>query len=533
MPDVPQTRPDVERLLSRYNQAPQSRLFAPLAAAYRAAGDSEEALRVLRAGLARHPQYVSALVLMAQCCLDLQQEDAAESAFARVLELDPENLVALRYRAERARRRGALERAVELLRLLLEIDPFDREVQADLGLVAMALEREASGDRPAADEPTLDTFASAPHALAARIEPPAVRPPIDLEADVKAARPEIAPRTTPAAPDLAAQARDSAANDVVPESLPTAPSEFVLPPIDLRRVGRPVLRSPEESPETRGSLFAPRRDPESPKPEVETRSPIERAVESSGDAVWRVTRREDHLIVSPNDAPLRGPIRSVEDRLWSEQRGTAMPLPGPLASPPPPEPESPSPALDWVSPPESPPATEPTSTHSPAADEFATLTLARIYESQGYLERALSSIYDELHRKHPENGEVSERLAALQRRLAGIADALPEPPVPLAPSAPPPSPGETIADDAVRWRLVDRGTVPERHDTASHLRQVTEDVRASERNRRHTLIGAPPASAPPPPRAEPEPAPEPTTEDLTRGHADFQRFLKYVRSLKP
>jgi hypothetical protein len=302
---------------------------------------------------------------------------------------------------------------------------------------------------------------------------------------------------------------------------PLAPG-FELPPIDLRRVGRGGVPADDEGKPGRGALFAPRRGETEAPAGGEPPSPIERAVEGAGDAGWKVTRRDDRIVVSPSDAGLpRGPIRSVEDRLRSEQWPPA-PAPAPAPEPPaaarPVEPERPTPALA--------PA---------AADQFATLTLARIYESQGYLEKALA-IYDELLRRHPDQAEVRERLAALQRRLAGVADALPAEVPPVAP-APPPVPRSTAPADEdapVEWRLLDSGALADAGDSADRLRRVTEQVRLQERSRHHTLIGSPPEApagrpVPPPPPSPPE---SPPAEDLSRGHADFQRFLDYVRSLK-
>lgn len=432
--------PRVEPLLARYRQAPESRLFAALADAYRANGQTEEAIRLLRAGLERHPRYVAAMVLLGLCHTEAEQEEAAEAAFARVLELDPENLLALRFRAERARRRGALERAQELLRRVLEIDPFDRQVQADLGLLAAALERRPR-EAPATPLATEPASVPAPALRTVEIPPPPVETaaPARREADAPGMRP----------------------------GEPLAP-----PPIDLRRVGQPESRPPEPAPTAPGAL-AP-----------------------AGELRWQTTRDEDRFVVAPMEGPVRGPIRSVEDRLWSEQRGARPPEAAP------PWPVAPTPAV-------------------PAAgeDQLATLTLARIYESQGYLQKALS-IYDELHRKHPGDVEIAAGLAALQRRLAGLEEPALEPPAVPAPVEEPP----------LAWRLLDPTTLADPAEATNRLRHATETAREQERTRRHTLIGAPPAA--PPREAEAPPAVRPG-EDVSRGHPDFQRFLAYVRSLKP
>ena len=73
------------QLESAYRKAPESRLFASLADAYRASGRLPEALDLLQEGTQRHPDYVSALVLLGLCQRELAGGEAAEITFARVL----------------------------------------------------------------------------------------------------------------------------------------------------------------------------------------------------------------------------------------------------------------------------------------------------------------------------------------------------------------------------------------------------------------------------------------------------------------
>ena len=489
-------RLQIESYSARHRAAPDSPWFMPLGAAHRAAGDLESAQRVLRAGLEHHPGHVSARVLLAQVQLEMQQEDAAEANFARVLELDPENVVALRYRAERARRRGALERAYEILRLLLEVDPFDREVQADLGLLSAALERRT---RAAASEPAPPTPpAAAPAGQAAVPEEPATFSP------PPAAVPEATSRLDlpwlHAIPD--------------PVATPEAPAGALEPPpIDLERVQRGGATGAR--PGVDRGPFAPRTPEMPPVPESkespprpgESAAPFERAPGSE----WTWTRSDDRIVVTPGEPPVRGPIRSVEQRVWGSQEATPVaPIPPvPPSIPKPPAPAAPAPP-----------------TGADSSDAFSTLTLARIYESQGYLEKALA-IYDDLHRRFPQEAEIASQLSALQRRLAGVAEVLPSSPPRGVPAPTPPA-----ADAAVTWRLVDPATANP-GPTTERLRQATTEVRDRERERHHTVIGVPP-NPPASPPAPPDPAGvTPPLEDVSRGHADFERFLHYVRSLKP
>jgi hypothetical protein len=299
---------------------------------------------------------------------------------------------------------------------------------------------------------------------------------------------------------------------VAPRALePDADAPLPPPPIDLRRVGQPEPPGPAEPP------------PPADRPP------------------WRFTRQDDRIVVAPADAPVRGPIRSVEDRLFATQRGPVWP----------PE-EAASAGLDAAATPPgqvpdtaSQPQAAPPVPPAPAAPgrDFATLTLAGIYESQGYLHKALA-IYDALQRQHPDDPTVAAKLAALQRRLAGMAP----PPAPAGPAAPPPAPrrepapqattpapaapGPPAAEESVAWRLLDRSTLGDPQDTAARLRRATQEVRTRGAAGRHDVQAAP--FAPTVPQASPaSPVPPPPPAEPGRGHDDYERFLQYLRSLKP
>jgi tetratricopeptide (TPR) repeat protein len=109
----------------KYELNPHSRAFAPLADLYRKAGRLEEAIEVLEAGLAEHPRYVSALVILARCHVDAGRPTESGGAFARVLALDPDNLVALKNLAEMALTADDNDRAAEFLERVVFLDPTD------------------------------------------------------------------------------------------------------------------------------------------------------------------------------------------------------------------------------------------------------------------------------------------------------------------------------------------------------------------------------------------------------------------------
>lgn len=167
---------ELRRLEAKVGEGFETRAFARLADSYRKAGALERALEVVEDGLLRHPEYLSAHIVRARTLRQLGREEASVAAFHRVLDLDPDNLVALRAVAEMAERRGDIERARRWYARLAEVDPLDEEVR--MALERLGAEDEGTGaeeapqaaeevreteelDEPEQAEPSLDTLTMA------------------------------------------------------------------------------------------------------------------------------------------------------------------------------------------------------------------------------------------------------------------------------------------------------------------------------------------------------------------------------------
>ena len=109
----------------RFESAPESRAFAPLADCLRQGGHYEEALTLLEEGLIRHPEFHAAMVILGHTLLDTDRSEHARKVLQRVLEKDGENVVAIRLLTEDARSRQAWHEAVPLLENLTRLDPDD------------------------------------------------------------------------------------------------------------------------------------------------------------------------------------------------------------------------------------------------------------------------------------------------------------------------------------------------------------------------------------------------------------------------
>jgi tetratricopeptide (TPR) repeat protein len=98
----------LEELKRRVQRDPASISFAALAEEYRRLGRLEEAVEACRAGLQRHPAYVSARVTLGRALMEMGDFDSAAGELEQVLRVAPENLAAIRALADIHRRRGEM-----------------------------------------------------------------------------------------------------------------------------------------------------------------------------------------------------------------------------------------------------------------------------------------------------------------------------------------------------------------------------------------------------------------------------------------
>jgi tetratricopeptide (TPR) repeat protein len=127
--------PRIDDLRHRLENDPASIAFAQLAEEYRRAGRIQESIDVCRAGLGRHPAYLSARVTLGRALLELGQLDAARRELDVVVASAPENLAAVRGLAAIHQARGALPEALVFYRTALALarnDPDLERTVADL-----------------------------------------------------------------------------------------------------------------------------------------------------------------------------------------------------------------------------------------------------------------------------------------------------------------------------------------------------------------------------------------------------------------
>lgn len=119
--------PQIYEYLKKYQQDPSSRVFAPLAEAYRKAGLIDEAIEIAREGLRLHPGFVGGRVALARALFDKKQYDVVVEELEKVVLDVPDNLVAQRLIAESYLMLGQVTQALSSYKMLLYFSPSDPE----------------------------------------------------------------------------------------------------------------------------------------------------------------------------------------------------------------------------------------------------------------------------------------------------------------------------------------------------------------------------------------------------------------------
>ena len=308
---------EIEKLERRYAENPHGLTFAPLAEVHRKNGDVTRALELLRVGLELHPNYIPASIVLGRCHQDLGDLAAAEEAFAHVLRLDDENVIALKSLADINERQDRLDDAERWLRRLISVDRSNEEARHQLERIETAKEQGSSAPHETAP---VEAKPAEPQ------DEPAEMAPLDLTDDLKkeAAEPALEP--------AALQDRQpTASSEVAPENLVQEPEATAV-------AGEPTPLLGLESAE-----FEPPRV--SPGPlglEIETESDV--VLHSSGASEFTVPDASQDfaaMAATLNASRPRSPGRRATDRAGAGSRDAtvkaepALPaeLPQPPASP--------------------------------------------------------------------------------------------------------------------------------------------------------------------------------------------------------
>jgi hypothetical protein len=322
---------EIEKLERRYSENPHGLTFAPLAEVHRKNGDVTRALELLRVGLELHPNYIPASIVLGRCHQDLGDLPAAEEAFAHVLRLDDENVIALKSLADISERQDRLDDAERWLRRLVSVDRSNDEARHQLERIETAKEQSSHSAPAPAARPEVEV----PHEIALvdakPTEPrsePAETAPLELTDDLK--KEAVAPTLEPAALQ---DRQPTASSEVPPESLVQEPEAT---PVAVRPTPLLGLESAEFEP--------PRVSPGPLGLEIETEPDV--VLHSSGASEFSVPDASQDfaaMAAKLNASRPRNPGRRATDRAGTGSREAAVKAEPPSPAEPRQPPASPQP----------------------------------------------------------------------------------------------------------------------------------------------------------------------------------------------
>jgi tetratricopeptide (TPR) repeat protein len=399
---------EIEKLERRYAENPHGLTFAPLAEVHRKIGDVPRALELLTAGLELHPNYIPASIVLGRCHQDQGDLGAAEAAFAHVLRLDDENVIALKSLADINERQERYAEAETWLRRLVAIDRSNEEAREQLERVEAA--RQSGAGKQAASAPpepappaeeapaaVLDLIDLTPEPVAVEEEPAAPEPsptPVDTAA-LKTERP-VESQTLGTEPDPEPEPahRERSPNLSQPEGIYEPPLPAVI--ASEQEAAAPAA-SYDGSPEPEKDGTADEEVHTLPGLiSAEFQPPLEATgglgVETSEDVVLEVSGNSEFSVPDASED-----LKSVAARLAS--------------------PRAPTPVEEEIA---VTAGADERPSDPPAAPEFVpTETMAEVLALQGHSEEALR-VYRELVRRNGKSPELEARIGELESGPVGM-----------------------------------------------------------------------------------------------------------------
>jgi len=125
---------------SDFEKNPRSKVFAPLAEAYRKIGMHDKAMEILGSGIRYNPGYVMGYLGMSSCYYDLKQYNMAYTTLRPFVETNRDNLRLQRLFADTCMSLSRKDEALETLKYLLFVNPKDKEVAKLVGFLENEVE---------------------------------------------------------------------------------------------------------------------------------------------------------------------------------------------------------------------------------------------------------------------------------------------------------------------------------------------------------------------------------------------------------
>ncbi len=431
--------PRIGELEKKLKREPSSLIFVQLAEEYRKVGAFDDAIRICREGLERHPNYISANMLLGRVYFETRRYREARTELEKVVSSSPENLMAHRMLGDIHWFEENWELAEKRYRMVFLLNPADLECRQRLQVLESKL-RERERMRGAAERAREMPEAHAEADEAVPIPGEDV-PLIDIQSYGEEARVSAEPAVTGGAAEVSEGSEAEGESTERPQPAGTfdeavasqwleeadVPAQAVVDlPLSAAVPESGVSIPPEISAESGGEFL--------PSPGAPTVGGLEEteSVESFTGTFSEPTSDSEPLqAVAEQQALILGGYEELgeipAEELETPGLGEAT---SPFYIPPStyeakaelePEPTPVPggwPSAEEVAPPELAPAAFP----APVAEERGvpgepTVTLAELYASQGHYDLAAAT-YEQLLVRSPANADVLAKLEEMTRHLA-------------------------------------------------------------------------------------------------------------------
>ncbi len=118
-----QSEISMKALEEKLRTNPNSLIFSRLADSYRKVGDLQQAVSICTKGLKHHPDYVTGRIILGRCYLEQENYDNAIREFTKICQIDRRNQIAIKMLADIFSKQGMKEKAGDLYKLVLKMDP--------------------------------------------------------------------------------------------------------------------------------------------------------------------------------------------------------------------------------------------------------------------------------------------------------------------------------------------------------------------------------------------------------------------------
>lgn len=140
--ELKNSSPLLIKYLRAFEENRSSRVFAPLAETYRKIGMLDEALKVLREGIKRHPTYTLGYIVLAHCYYDRGNYEQAYNVIRPLVAEHLDNTLMQKIFADTCDKLLLFEEALDTYKYLMFLNPRDEEVASKVKIIEEELLKE-------------------------------------------------------------------------------------------------------------------------------------------------------------------------------------------------------------------------------------------------------------------------------------------------------------------------------------------------------------------------------------------------------